>query len=696
MDFFSRQDQAIKNSKTLVIYFILAIVTTVIAFYFAIVFLIIAVSEFFTNVPFIATEKSEPSEALFGTSVSYYDDLVWGGSYWLFDPELFLITSLITGIIICMGTCFKMHQVSKGGGYVATLLGGRLVNPGTDVFEEKKLINVVEEMAIASGMAVPEVYVLDEEMGINAFAAGFEANDSVIGVTQGCIKGLNRDELQGVIAHEFSHILNGDMAMNMRLVSMTYGISCLSTIGRVILELFPSGGRRHRYGYGDVSSNKRGNAGGFIIFILGIGFSLYVIGGIGHFFARLIQSAVSRQREFLADASAVQFTRNKEGIVGAFLKILGYSKGSKMSNAFAGEVSHFFFGNGISSSLNEWFSTHPPLMRRIKEIDPNFEGVIAEFKLEPADKEPAVDEKSKIKEGMKFLSDSSVAGLVDTVDSNKSKDSWQKSAEQEAQNIYYAQAIRKEIPKAIYDAAHEPFGARALVYGLLLDPEDDIRAHQVKVLEQHADKAVMRELNRLWEALCELPASNKIPVLDISISALRFLSPDQYKTFKDNVRALIESDGQISLFEYMLEKMLIRHLDKFFSKKKKPNIKYQNFLSVMDPILIVLSSFAYLGQDDPDKIKQAFHKGCQQLNITNYSFKLIGQEKCGLQEVDHALNELAQAKVFIKRNVIYASSKILVVDQEVNAREAELIRATADVLNCPIPPFIEKSKNSFS
>ena len=331
MDFFERQDQARRNTKLLVVYFVIGVAMLILAVYAA----------WWGSLP--ASPRSQHH------GYSEQAQLV------LWNPQLFLVAAVGTLAVIGLGSGFKTLELAQGGSTVATMLGGRLVNPATTDPDERKLRNVVEEMAIAAGIPVPQVYVLPEERGINAFAAGHSTSDAVVAVTAGAMKLLTRDELQGVIGHEFSHILNGDMRLNLRLMGIIFGILCLAVIGRVLL-------------YTRSRSSKDKNP------LPLLGLVLMVIGWVGVLFGRLIQAAVSRQREFLADASSVQFTRNPAGLAGALKKIGGLSYGSKLEAAHAEEASHMFFGNGMGESFFHLMDTHPPLAERIRAIDPSFDG----------------------------------------------------------------------------------------------------------------------------------------------------------------------------------------------------------------------------------------------------------------------------------------------------------------------------------
>src|SRR6516162_6589397 len=326
MDFFEQQAQAHRKTKWLIVYFAMAVVAMIIAIYVAALLI-------FSGI------KIHESRSEYGQEQPPFS--VW-------DPQIFGTVSLVTLTIIGVGSLYRISALSAGGRAVSEMMGARAVNPTTTDPDERKLLNVVEEMAIASGVPVPQVYVMDEEDGINAFAAGHQPGDATVTVTRGCMKLLSRDELQGVIAHEFSHILNGDMRLNLRLMGLVFGILCLTVIGRVLIR-------------------TRGRKNPLPL----VGLALIVVGWAGAFFGRLIQAAVSRQRELLADAAAVQFTRNPAGLGGALKKIGGLGYGSRIESPHAEEASHLFLANGVGNSL---FSTHPPLTERIRALDPNFEG----------------------------------------------------------------------------------------------------------------------------------------------------------------------------------------------------------------------------------------------------------------------------------------------------------------------------------
>ncbi|MDA1307776.1 MAG: M48 family metallopeptidase, partial [Acidobacteria bacterium] len=381
------------------------------------------------------------------------------------DPQLIVVSVIGTLIIVGGGSLFKMAQLRGGGPVVAEQLGGRLLTSGANDPIEQRLLNVVEEMAIASGTPTPPVYMLDHEDGINAFAAGFSPNDAVIGVTKGTATRLTRDELQGVIAHEFSHILNGDMRLNLRLMGLLHGILIIGMLGYYVLRIsFYSGGGRR---------SKDGNSG---VPIMAIGAGLAVIGFAGTFFGNLIKAAVSRQREYLADASAVQFTRQPDGIAGALKKIGGFAKGSSIQHPNAPEASHMFFGRA-TSGFSAMFATHPSLDDRIRRIDPSWDGTFPEN----------VARTDATLDAVAASGASGFAGEASTASAaapTKVSASVLNPAVSEAvgsigqpgpAHLAYAAAILRDMPDVLLSSAREPYGARAVIYTLLLDSRPAMR-----------------------------------------------------------------------------------------------------------------------------------------------------------------------------------------------------------------------------
>jgi Zn-dependent protease with chaperone function len=627
VDFFERQDEARRHTKLLVFYFAAAVLSLVI---------------------------------VINVAVSLILGMLVVGP----KSELLLWITLGTLAVILAGSAFKTLQLASGGSVVAELLGGRLIDSNTSDTDERKLLNVVEEMSIASGVPVPQVYVMDDEAGINAFAAGHSTSDAAISVTRGCMKLLSRDELQGVIAHEFSHILNGDMRLNLRLMGLVFGILCLTVIGRVLIR-------------------TRGRKNPLPL----VGLALIVVGWAGVFFGRLIQSAVSRQRELLADAAAVQFTRNPAGLAGALKKIGGLAYGSRIESPHAEEASHLFFANGLG---NSFFSTHPPLTERIRALDPSFDGKFPRVVEEPASAISPAPQVSAIPEipmsqagagrfVAPFVAERAVVANVGNATT---------------QHLAYAADFRHAIPPAIEAAARDPLGASGLVCALLLASEPSVHEKQFEVLASVTSETMLNETARIWPEVQVMPVQAKIPSLDLALPALRRLPPEQFHQFRAAIGALAASNGKADLFAYMLQKIVARHLDTYFLPERRPVTQFYALHPLARDCGVLLSATAYAGQENASELSAAFAKGADYLShAAHCEIPLLPPDECDLSNMDAALERLSQAVPQIKKNLLGACAQTVAADGVIQQGEAELLRAIADTLDCPMPPFVQSQKH---
>lgn len=647
MDFFDRQARARRNTKLLVVYFVCGVALLILAVYAA-------------------------ALALFGgLELGQHRVYAEAPTVKLWDPALFMGVAVGTLAVIAIGSGFKTLELAQGGKAVASSLGGRPVSPGTTDPDERKLLNVVEEMALAAGMPVPQVYVLPEEKGINAFAAGHSTSDAVVAVTRGGIRLLTRDELQGVIGHEFSHILNGDMRLNLRLMGIIFGILCLAVIGRMLL-------------YTRSRSSRDKNA------LPLLGLALILIGWIGVLFGRLIQAAVSRQREFLADASSVQFTRNPVGLVGALKKIGGLRQGSKLATAHAAEACHMFFGNGMGQPLFRLMDTHPPLADRIRALDPSFDGTFPESgadqgapavspRVQKAGMPPPLPGVGRWQTGAAGLAPPVIAAQALTPNTGNPTTA----------HLRYAEQLRDSMPASLQAAAREPLGASTLVYALLLSEDEAVRRKQLDELAAAASAAVVQETLRILPEVQAVATAAKLPLIDLSLPGLRQMSPEQFEQFREAVKKLVESDGEIDLFEYVLQKIVVRHLEPHFVQARRPVVQYYSLKPLAPDCAVLLSALAYLGHDDSDKTRFAFERGAQPLSYNaQVALSLLPAAACDLEQVDAALNRLSQAVPQIKKNLLNACAQTVAADGVIQELEAELLRGIADTLDCPIPPLI--------
>ena len=619
MDFFEAQDEARKKTKWLVLWFVLAVIGVVVA------------------VDLLA--------------IALYDG----------PNQIYIVitASVLTGGIMLAASGYKTTQLSAGGSVVAEDLGGRLVMPGSADFEEKRLLNIVSEMALASGMPVPQVYLLDHEEGINAFAAGTEPSNAVIGVTRGCLQRLSREELSGVIAHEFSHIINGDMRLNMRLMGLVFGLVVISIIGRGMVQLLRfQGGSSRR-------NNKEGGNVMLVLFLLGLG--LLVIGGLGSLFGRLIQAAVSRQREFLADASSVQFTRNPDGIVGALKKIGGSEIGSKIKAPKAVEASHMFFSNG--GMFNFFLMTHPPLDVRIRAVQKNWDGKFESSEIKPitADR----NTKNEERDGpLDALPGAVVLGAVSGI------------GQGERRRISTGQQLHQGISQRWREAIHDREEAQAVIFGLLLNKDEKFLSKEVSFLEEEAGGEA-KELALKWQAEARgLHSARKIALVEMALPTLRSLSPLEYERFRDIMRWLIASDGQVELFEFMIQRVIERHLGSYFERKAFRNIAYHQFDRLLPEANILVSTVSEIGAGCADDAEAAYLEA-----TSDWKDRLDRKGVSSHDELDEALDKFSQASPLVKRQILVACVTAAARDGKLSSREAELLRTIADSIGCPLPPF---------
>jgi len=598
-----------------------------------------------------------------------------GSWRWLWDPDLFGIVSAATLAVILVGSLLKILELRHPGAFVAIRLGGRLLSSNTTDPDARKLLNVVEEMAIASGTPVPEVYLLEEEGSINAFAAGHSTSDAAIGVTSGCMKLLTRDELQGVIAHEFSHILNGDMRLNLRLIGLIQGMICISLIGRGALRAARVAGR----------SRSKG-----VAVLPLIGLALLVLGSVGVFFGRMIKSAISRQREFLADAAAVQFTRNPDGLSSALKKIGGLRRTSLIQSPYAEEASHLFFADGMSHG---WFSlsTHPPLIERIVRMEPGFDGKF--IRIDPVLTEPRVSLSSRPQpeaDGARKLQELMLLGAA-TVNVQAVLPYLGAPGEN---HLHYASELLASIPTEVKEMAHEPLTAVGLVYACLLGGSDSRDRSQVGLIEALEDAAIYQATLKLLPGVAALPRAAKLPLIDLALPALRQMSPVQFGKFQETFQTLIQNDREIDLFEYTLQRVVLRHLAPYFGGPRKRVIQYYSLRPLAGDCRILLSALAHLGHDDPREKERAFSLGILQVSGLTEETKLLDFDQSNLPQIDEALNRVSQASPRIKKTILQACAYAIAADGVIQAKEGELFRAIADTLDCPIPPFIAQTRDA--
>jgi Zn-dependent protease with chaperone function len=642
-DFFERQSSARRSTAWLALMFCLAVLGIVLS-----VFAITAV----------------------GLSQSRSAQLaVAGESAW----EIPLLAAAATLLVIAGGTLFKVIGLRSGGGTgVAERLGGKRIYPDTAAPAYRQLLNIVEEMAIAAGTPVPPVFLLEKEQNINAFAAGYSPSDAVLGVTRGCCEQLTRDQLQGVIAHEFSHILNGDMRMSIRLIGILHGILLLGLAGQLIFRMLAYSGRGR--------SRRDSNAGSIMLAMLAIGLVLIVVGFIGTFFGNLIKAAVSRQREYLADASAVQFTRNPQGIAGALKRIGGSAHGARLQAPSAAEASHMYFAKGVWEGFSGLWATHPSLSKRILAIDPQWDGKFPEYErtatVSTGQASGFVGESSAgttTARGPSELPIRVVDHMVHQV------------GEPTSDHRQYAAKLLAAIPQNILGAAREPYGARAVMYCLLLDRDADVRKHQFHVLAKFATRDVVQLTHELAPHFERLVVQARLPLVDLSLPALRAMSPSQFRSFSQCFDELVRADNRLALFEWVLSQVLVWNLRSQFEPVRSPRIQYYGLQRLGDPCSTLLSAIAYAGNEDA-LAKNAFDEGAAEL--PELSLKLKRRGECGLSHLRDGLAVLQRVATKQRGRLLSACAAAICADGHVSLQEGELLRGISDLLGCPMPPLL--------
>ncbi|HEX2530588.1 MAG TPA: M48 family metalloprotease [Burkholderiaceae bacterium] len=634
MNFFEQQDQARRQTRTLIILFVLAVIAIVIAVNAAMALVWIWAKA---------------------------GHLTGGRPY----PRGFFATNtLITLGLIAGGTLIETFNLRDGGDAVARMAGGRLVPPSSQELRERRLLNVVEEMALASGIACPKVYVLDREDSINAFAAGYNPNEAVVAVTRGTLERLTRDELQGVIGHEFSHILNGDMRLNVRLIGVLFGIQMIAGFGQHLMDFGSrswSGRSRDRGGKGPSAQ----------LVLLATGVALFAIGYIGIFFGRLIKSAVSRQREFLADASAVQFTRNPDGIGGALRKIGGLSRsmelGSRINHPNAEQLSHIFLGAVKPKLMAGLLATHPPVEERLRRI---------------YGREMAFAEAPEIREAAP-----PTASLPDIPYAASGFAAEPVAAPVHASALVFGSSADAQVPlpPQLDSAVHDPQAAPAVVYALLLGQETE-RSAQMAVLA--AEPRQQELVSYLAQAVAQLPKSARLPLLDLAMPALKLLPQQARDGVLATADKLIAADNRMTLAEFVLQTVLARRLDARAGRSTP--IRFSRLAELKPESAVLLSLTAHVAAKALHETpSEAFARGvasCPELGLP--ASGLIGISELGFEQVRRTLDRVNQLAPLAKPALIKALLAVAGGDAAMPIEIADLLRAICAALEAPIPPDV--------
>ncbi|MBI3558597.1 MAG: M48 family metallopeptidase [Deltaproteobacteria bacterium] len=688
MNFFERQDHARSRTSTLLLLLALAVAGTALAGYF--ITKLALILAFAANNQNVRSSGSLLSGSYHLHASANYNlrgssptltEVIDHFAGWYKDPLLFLIGAA-TLALIAAGTVFQSLRLMGGGAVVAKLMGGRLVEPSTKDADERKLLNLVEEMSLASGSPVPTVYVMDSEQGINAFAAGHTPTDATITISKGCLVQLTRDELQGVIGHEFSHIFNGDMSLNMRLTSILFGILLIGKLGMAVTRNLPTRS----------SSSDRGG-GGYVMALLLFGVLLSIVGFTGFFFGRLLKAAISRQREFLADASSVQFTRNPLGIGGALLKIRAATQGSQVKCRHAEDASHMFFADAIGSSWLEMLDTHPSLDERIKAISPALVNETVKLR-SPAPAASAVGTPA----ARSTLATSDFDGLsLATMAGFQSQSPLIRSTPNAVvatigtlsqENLDQARGLLDSLPPGVRALTQLPDGARGIVYALFMEPltsaAPSILEKQLQLLATAGEKTAIAHAQQIQKLLPVMGDRLRVPLVDLCVPMLKRMIPEGRANFLDTITKLVHSDSRVDLFEFALQTILVHRLSP--TPIRAGRVKFNSLQPLAGDIALVLSLLAFAGQNSPTEAQPAFQKAAAELNCGTLA--MAQPKDCVPAKLNAALANLLLAAPLVKEQIIHAFVGCVLFDGKVTVHEAEVLRAITESMDCPMPPLL--------
>jgi Zn-dependent protease with chaperone function/uncharacterized tellurite resistance protein B-like protein len=599
------------------------------------------------------------------------------------NPGVAISSTLVAMGVLGVASLYKTMELRGGGGVVARNLGGMLVPQDTTDVKRKRLLNVVAEMSIASGVPMPEVYVLEQEGAINAFAAGHTPANAAVTVTQGALDRLNRDQLQGVIGHEFSHILNGDMRLNVQLMGWVFGLFVVALIGRLILNFSPR--------------DRRNNSA-----IVALGFAVMVLGYVGLFLGRLMQSAVSRQRERLADASGVQFTRNPQGLKEALIKIAAVPDGSVLTTPHAEQAAHMFFAEG----LNRFFATHPPIMERIRELDPQFDEreiarVATELEKDTGDVVTASSGQGRTATGNEALPAAGGAKLANTGGEKlaaagaglgssaapASAPAFDKvsslAGTVHPAHIQHAQAIHAAMPDSVREF-QSPGRAQAFVVALLLSKDPAVRQRQFVLLGQQLGVGNFAFIQQIAPVVDAIDPMFRLPALQQVFPSLRRAPAEQRRALAQLATQLIHADNRIDAFEFSLAKLLETQLtDELSARAPHGTLSLED---AEEAVNVLFATLAQLGARDEHRAQIAYEAGITVvLPMRSPEYTPLSDWP---QQLNDALSQLEQLSPLAKRTLIDGLVETIASDEVMTEAESELLRTVCALLHCPLPPLL--------
>ena len=628
MDFFQHQERARRKTGLLVLYFILAVAAVVLCVNLALLLAFV----------WMDVQLVPPSQ-------------------WFSHPLTLWIT-LFTLLVMVCGCLFKTWQLRRGGKGLAAMLGARPIDPDTRHGDEKKLINVVEEMSIASGIPAPQLYVLDKEEAINAFVAGFRPSETVLVVTHGTLKKLDRDELQGVIAHEFSHIFNADMRLNLRLIAVLAGILAVGKIGEFMLR----GSSRRS------TSNRKGNS------LILVALALVVVGYLGLFFGRLIKAAISRQRELLADASAVQFTRNPAGLAGALIKIRN-GDGSHLDSVHAEDMSHMCFGETLGFRFRNLLATHPPLDDRLGALGSDW--VARARSRARSATQAATPSTASVPEGVSAFQGDSGASVEPTVAEPATS---RRVGTVSDADLGYARTLLETFPADLHKKLHNPHQAELALYALILSSSD---SEPQRLLQNAGLGEHLSDLLPLRQQLSELGSRLRLPIIDLALPTLKGQPSAQRKAILERLTSLTQADQRTTLFEWALVALARQQLDD--RARRNRHTRFNRYRSVAGELQLAFSVMTWASGARDEQARALFRQASH--GLLPEARTLLPLSQCNSQRLGQALDRLADLSPLLKGPVIDGLADLVLVDGKVQVSEAEMLRAISALMECPLPPL---------
>lgn len=641
MNFFEHQERARRRTLLLAVYFILALLAIVLTVGLCL---------------YLAT--------------LYMSDGQYPLSDWLRSETMLWCTGL-TLLVVLGGSVHKAWQLRRGGVALAELLAADEVPPDTLDHDNRQLRNVVEEMAIASGIPAPRTFILSHEKAINAMVAGFRPTEAVVFVTQGAVDQLSRDQLQGVIAHEFSHIFNADMRLNMRLMSVLAGILAIGKVGEFLLH----GSTRIRHRHDSGKSSVSG-----VIFVMLLGVALMVIGYLGLFFGRLIKAAISRQRELLADASSVQFTRNPAGIASALIKIRNQG-GSFLNTVHGEDMSHMCFGAAVPFRWQALLATHPPVDDRLRALGGEWLARARVRQRQGAATDTASTPASTTALPGAASAFAGSAATVAAAGSRPSRPMARQIGNVGAEQLGYAQSLLQSIPADLRQRLRHPANARWLVCALIISQSRSSAEELAATLP--LSQLEHQEVLALTQQCSALGSRLRLPLIDLALPALKQLEASDRRHFLTVLTALSHHDGRLSLFEFCLTRILAEHLAE--RADRAPDIRFRRYGQLANQLQLVLSIMVHASGARAEAATELFQRAAGALLPAGRG--LLEKKRCRLDTLELALTDLRDMLPMLKGPLIQGLADIVLSDGKVQVAEAELLRAIATLIDCPLPPL---------